>query len=60
MLSIYILSSIGLISFQPIDSLSYLILAFITLIPGCYHCFIAWKAFRGEDGYSLDDIADLN
>jgi len=60
MSGVYLCSLLGVISYQPEDSISFLILAFITLVPGCYHCFIAWKALRGEDGYQWGDIADLN
>lgn len=60
MLGIYICSTFNLIEFKPGDSISFLLLSFITIVPGFYHCFIAIQAFRGEDGYSFDDIADLN
>ena len=60
MLVVYLCSLMGIISFQPHDTLSYLLLVFITFVPGFYHCVIAWKALRGHAGYSFDDIADLN
>lgn len=36
--------------------LSLIILGAITFIPGAYHVAIAFKAWRGDHGYSFDDI----
>lgn len=60
MISIYVSSVLGLIAFQPENAITFLILAFITFVPGAYHCVIVFRAIRGDEGYSLDDIADLN
>lgn len=37
--------------------LSLIILGAITFIPGAYHVAIAFKAWRGDHGYSFDDIS---
>ena len=57
---VFICSQMGWIQFKPDDNFTFLTLAFITLVPGFYHCMIAFRAFRGYEGYSFDDIADLN
>ncbi|KAH7639078.1 hypothetical protein DERF_006041 [Dermatophagoides farinae] len=57
---VFICSNFGWIAFKPDDNFTFLTLAFITLVPGLYHCMIAFRAYRGYDGYSFDDIADLN
>lgn len=49
-----------LIDFKPDDDFTFLTLAFITLVPGLYHSLIAFRAYLGYEGYSFDDIADLN
>lgn len=54
MLGVYFCSFFGLIEFQPEDSLSYLIITAITLIPGAYHTMIAFRAYRGDEGFNFD------
>lgn len=36
--------------------MSLIILGAITFIPGSYHVVIAFRAWRGDAGYSFDDI----
>ncbi|KAH9426929.1 hypothetical protein DERP_011598 [Dermatophagoides pteronyssinus] len=57
---VFICSQMDWIAFRPDDNFTFLTLAFITLVPGLYHSIIAFRAYRGYDGYSFDDIADLN
>ncbi|XP_035661463.1 transmembrane protein 230-like [Branchiostoma floridae] len=37
-----------------------LLLGLLVFIPGGYHVFIAYNAWRGVKGYSFDDIPDYN
>ncbi|KAF7490837.1 Transmembrane protein [Sarcoptes scabiei] len=57
---ILICSTMRWIEFQPEDNFTLPILAFITLVPGFYHCLLAFRAYRGYEGCSFDDIVDLN
>eukprot|EP00038_Savillea_parva_P015140 m.13244 g.13244 ORF g.13244 m.13244 type:complete len:140 (-) comp3023_c0_seq1:162-581(-) len=36
--------------------LSLIVLGALTFIPGSYHVVIAYRAWRGDHGYSFDDI----
>lgn len=60
MLLLYICSCIGVITFQPASSISFLLLALITIIPGGYHVHHILRAYFGYDGYNLADLPDLN
>jgi hypothetical protein len=39
--------------------IALLTLGSITFIPGFYHTRIAYYAWKGYEGYSLDDIPDM-
>ena len=39
------------------NSYEFLLLGSILFIPGSYHSFIAWMAFRQIEGYTFDQVA---
>jgi hypothetical protein len=39
--------------------IALLTLGSITFLPGFYHTRIAYYAYKGYEGYSLDDIPDM-
>lgn len=35
------------------------VLGILLLIPGCYHVNVAYRAYRGQRGYSFEGIPDI-
>ncbi len=52
--------SLGLQKFLELGlsgSYEFFLLGSIMFIPGSYHTFLAFMAFRGAEGYSFDDVS---
>eukprot|EP00051_Salpingoeca_urceolata_P032805 m.17516 g.17516 ORF g.17516 m.17516 type:complete len:124 (-) comp5477_c0_seq1:91-462(-) len=61
MLTLGIFLFLGIISNPHPDRwLSLVIVGSLTFIPGSYHTWIAYKAWRGDRGYSFNDIPDFD
>lgn len=41
------------------NGIALIVLGILLLIPGCYHVNMAYRAYRGERGYTFDSIPEV-
>lgn len=41
------------------NGVALVVLGILLLIPGCYHVHVAYRAYRGERGYTFEGIPEV-